>query len=137
MWIALLGALLAGLLSPAPRATVQSAAPCAAVQIPVFPGGRVAGASDRGGYVGPGHTYVVTDESLLWVQQFYYNRLTSEGWAPVTPLPGQHPQSFAGENFIPNGVPEPVLEFTRANDTQFVRIVGEGGGYTIIFLCRD
>ncbi len=129
---------LAALLVAALGGPARPAMACATPPVPVYPGGLATGGVDRFGLVTDlGRTFVTTGDPLLWVQQFYYTRLPNDGWAPVTPLPGQHPWVFAGAPFSPNGMPEPVLEFTRANDTQFVRIVNEGSGYTIILSCRD
>jgi hypothetical protein len=61
--------------------------------------------------------------------------LPGEGWGTVTPLPGQHPESFAGPGYVRNdNVPEPVLEFSRGS--AFLRIVGQAGGYSIFVECR-
>ncbi len=116
----------------------QPAAACTTPPIPVYPGALPTGGVDRFGDVTSlGRTYVATTEPLLSIQQFYYTSLPNSGWQAMTPMAGQHPQSFAGRGYTPNGAPEPVLEFSRANASQYVRIVGEGSGYTIVLDCRD
>jgi hypothetical protein len=124
------GLLLAAAMAPASPAVAQ----CAAV--PVYPGSRLPTSPDApppGAIASAGPTFLAADEQLLRIQQFYYNRPPSEGWQPIEPLPGMHPQHFPG--YTPHSsMPEPVLEYMQG-DT-FVRIVGQPGGYTIILECR-
>jgi hypothetical protein len=131
MRIALLLAAL--VLAPLAAPTQPAAAQCGPV--PVFPGSRPLDVSEVSGPGGVGQGYFATDEALVYVQSFYYSRMPNEGWAPVTPLPGQHPEQHANPGFSPNSItPQPVLEFSRGNS--FVRIVGEAGGYRIVLECR-
>ena len=131
MRIALLTAAL--LLAPLAAPARPAAAQCESV--PIYPGSRPLSVSDVSGSGGVGQGYFATDDLLVYVQTFYYNRLPNEGWAPITPLPGQHPEQHANPGFSPNGLtPQPVLEFSRGN--AFLRIVGEAGGYRIFLDCR-
>jgi hypothetical protein len=129
----LFAALLAApLLAPATPAAAQ----CPSV--PIYPGSRPLGSTETsriGAATGAGHAYYATDELLAYVQQFYYMRMPSEGWEPVTLLPGQYPEQHANPGFTPTGItPQPVLEFQRPG--AYARIVGEAGGYSIVLDCR-
>jgi len=119
-------------LAPLAAPTQPAAAQCGSV--PIYPGSRPAGGAEVNGTTAVGSGYYVTDEPLVSIQRFYSYRLPSEGWGTVTPLPGQHPESFAGPEYVRNdNVPEPVLEFSRGN--AFLRIVGQAGGYSIFVDC--
>jgi hypothetical protein len=131
MRVALLLAAL--LLGPLAAPAVPAIAQCGGV--PIYPGARPSGGDEFSSAGSRGSGYFMTDEPLVHVQRFYSYRLPGEAWAPVTPLPGQHPESFANPGYFHgNNVPEPVLEFSRGN--AFVRIVGEAGGYSIFLDCR-
>jgi hypothetical protein len=129
--------LLTAFLAPA-----RPAAACATPPVPIYPGAQQVGGleqPDAGGMVPYiGRTSWATPEPLLWVQQFYYLRLTNLGWTSVQQLPGQYPSQFDSGNqpTVPVG-PEPVLEFSRNADREHVRIVGQPNGYTIALECRD
>jgi len=110
--------------------------------VPIYPGAQQVGglAPPEGGGMVPyvGRSTWATAEPLLWVQQFYFLRLTNLGWTSVQQLPGQYPSQFSSgtQPTVPVG-PEPVLEFSRNADREHVRIVGEPNGYTIALECRD
>ena len=125
----LAGLLLAVLAAPA----LPVGAQCGPV--PIYPGSQPAGGAEVSGATAGGSGYYVTEEPLVNIQRFYSNRLPNEGWASVAPLPGQHPESFAGPEYVrTDNVPEPVLEFSRGN--AFLRIIGQAGGYSIFIDCR-
>ena len=84
-----------------------------------------------------GRTYVRTDATIQFIQQFYYARLPNYGWAQQPLLPGQYAMQFATEGSNPTGGAEDELDFARGNGNESVRIVAEGGGYSIILACRD
>src|SRR5205085_4910337 len=119
-------------------APAQPAAACTTGPIPVYPGAVVAGGAERFGDVTSlGRTYVRTDATIQFIQQFYYARLPNYGWAQQPLLPGQYAMQFATEGSNPTGGAEDELDFARGNGNESVRIVAEGGGYSIILACRD
>jgi hypothetical protein len=67
---------------------------------------------------------------------FYFVRLTNGGWQEVAQLPGQYPSQFQGNDRGPITMTLPVLEFSRGDTAQRVRIVGEAGGYTVWLECN-
>ena len=128
MRVAVLLAALA-LAAPAPPAAAQCG------PVPVFPGSRPEAGSEFTGAGRVDQGYFATDEPLVYIQSFYYTRMPNEGWEPVTPLPGQHPEQHANPGFSPTSItPQPVLEFSRGS--AFLRIIGEAGGYRIVVDCR-
>ena len=111
----------------------RPAAACDAPTVPIYPGAQVPdGVSSRGGFI-------ATTAPLVDIQAYYYTRLPNEGWAVATLLPGQYAEQHDMGNPSTRGgnVPQSVLEFTRNNDREHVRIVGVGGGYAIYVDCRD
>ncbi len=128
--------LLAPLVAPG-----SAAADCAVPPIPVYPGSQpVAGSvgADAGGWVAnAGHTVWATPDSLRDIQMFYYIRLTGSGWGEVAQLPGQYPDQFASSDRGPIITVLPVLEFSRDDGRQDVRITAEAGGYSIWLECGN
>lgn len=116
------------------------AAACPAPSIPVFPGARLPDGS-RGPDmpVNAGNVFLTTPDTLLDVQRFYYTRLPNEGWVAVAQLPGQYISQFgaAGASTTSGDVAQGVLEFSRNDGHESVRIVGQAGGYSIYVDCRD
>jgi hypothetical protein len=125
--------LLVPLLLPA-RATAACIAP-----VPVYPGALQIGGPPSGpqnlGVTSEGRTGWATEDSLLNVQMFFFVRLTNGGWQEVQQLPGQYPSQFQGPDRGPVNTVMPVLEFSRGDTAQRVRIVGEAGGYTVWLEC--
>ena len=112
---------------------------CPAPLVPLYPSAQPA-AGDGGGLpLSAGNTFVATTAPLVDIQAFYYTRLPNEGWAPVTQLPGQYPEQHGMGDPTTRGanVPMGVLEFSRNDDHEHVRIVGVGGGYALYVDCRD
>jgi hypothetical protein len=111
---------------------------CPAPSIPVYPGARLPdGARVTGLPVNAGNMYLTTDAPLLDIQRFYFMRLPGEGWQSIAQLPGQYIQQFGGDGDVPIEAPEGVMEFTRNDGHESVRIVGQAGGYSIYVDCRD
>jgi hypothetical protein len=104
---------------------------CDAPSVPIYPGAQAAESAGSG--------FIATTAPLVDIQAFYYTRLPNEGWAIATLLPGQYAEQHDMGNPSTRGgnVPQSVLEFTRNNDREHVRIVGVGGGYAIYVDCRD
>src|SRR4051794_26472743 len=127
-------ALLAPLLLPA-----RAAAACVA-PVPVYPGpqqiGGPAPARQNLGVPGEGGAGWATEDSLLNIQMFYFVRLINGGWQEVAQLPGQYPSQFQGNDRGPITMTLPVLEFSRGDAAQRVRIVAEAGGFTVWLECN-
>jgi len=127
-------ALLVPLLLPAP-ATAACIAP-----VPVYPGAQQIGGPPSSpqsiGVTSEGRTGWATEDSLMNIQMFYFIRLTNGGWQEVAQLPGQYPSQFQGPDRGPINTVMPVLEFSRGDTAQRVRIVGEAGGYTVWLECN-
>lgn len=106
---------------------------CDAPAVPIYPGAQ------SGDGVSAGSGFIATTAPLVDIQAFYYTRLPNEGWATATLLPGQYAEQHDMGNPSTRGgnVPQSVLEFTRNNDREHVRIVGVGGGYAIYVDCHD
>jgi hypothetical protein len=132
--------LFVALLLAALAAPGRAAAQCAPPPVPIYPGSVPVGGpvtSDAGGFVASvGHTVWATPDPLRDIQMFYYIRLPGSGWNEVALLPGQYPDQFAPSDRGPIITVLPVLEFTRDNGREDVRIVGEAGGYSIWLDCR-
>ena len=131
---ALIGmALLAPLLLPA-----RAAAACIA-PVPIYPGAQQIGGPMSAplnlGVTSEGRTGWATEDSLLNIQMFYFVRLTNGGWQEVAQLPGQYPSQFQGNDRGPVTMTLPVLEFSRGDTAQRVRIVAEAGGFTVWLEC--
>ena len=135
-----IGLLLAACLLASLVAPTQTAAACAVPLVPAYPG-----AQQISGYVGQaaaawlpqGRSTWVTDAPLLAIQQFYYTRLSGDGWNGVPQLPGTYPDQFSTPLQPPINVPQPVLEFQCGGDRELIRIVTEAGGYSVWLECRD
>ena len=110
---------------------------CPAPSIPVYPGAQAALGNGSSMPVTAGSSFIATTAPLLDIQAFYYTRLPNEGWAPVTQLPGQYIEQFDGFDSPRMNEPMGVLEFSRNDDHEHVRIVGDAGGYSIWVDCRD
>ncbi len=117
----------------------RSAGACPAPSIPVYPGGQAAGGDGTSLPVLAGNQFIATTAPLVDVQSFYYTRLPNEGWVSVAQLPGQYIEQFssAGGPTIPGSGPQGVLEFSRNDDHEHVRVVGQAGGYSLYVDCRD
>jgi hypothetical protein len=112
---------------------------CPAPSIPLYPDAQPAYGNGSSRPVTAGNSFVATDAPLIDIQAFYYTRLPNEGWSPVTQLPGQYPEQHAMGEPSTRGanVPQGALEFSRNDDHEHVRIVGDAGGYSIWVDCRD
>jgi hypothetical protein len=110
---------------------------CPAPSIPIYPGGQAAAGDGSSMPVTAGSAYVATSAPLLDIQAFYYTRLPNEGWTAVAQLPGQYIEQFGGPGSARMNEPYGVLEFSRNDNHERVRIVADGGGYSIWTDCRD
>jgi hypothetical protein len=110
---------------------------CPAPSIPIYPGGQVAGGTPSNMPVTAGNSFIATSAPLLDIQAFYYTRLPNEGWSAVAQLPGQYIEQFNGLGGARMNEPLGVLEFSRNDNHERVRIVADGGGYSIWVDCRD
>jgi hypothetical protein len=115
------------------------AAACPAPSIPLYPGALPPGGpSGTSLPVNAGRVFIPTEDPLVDVQRFYALRLPNEGWVTVPQLPGQYIDQFSRGGLTPqDNIPQGVLEFSRNDGHETVRIVGEGGGYSIYADCRD
>ena len=110
---------------------------CPAPSIPIYPGGQAAAGDGSSTPVVAGNSYVATAAPLLDIQAFYYTRLPNEGWTPVTQLPGQYIEQFTGLGGPRMNEPLGVLEYSRNDNHERVRIIADAGGYSIWVDCRD
>jgi hypothetical protein len=110
---------------------------CPAPSVPIYPG-AIAPAGDGAGMpVTAGSSFVATDAPLLDIQAFYYTRMPNEGWQPVTQLPGQYADQFDGFDGPRGNQPLGVLEYSRNDNHEHVRIVADAGGYSVWVDCHD
>jgi hypothetical protein len=110
---------------------------CPAPSIPVYPGAQAASGDGANMPVGGGNSFIATTAPLLDIQAFYYTRLPNEGWSAVAQLPGQYIEQFGGPDNARINELMGVLEFSRNDNHEHVRIVGDAGGYSIWVDCRD
>ncbi|HZS02194.1 MAG TPA: hypothetical protein VFE37_25980 [Chloroflexota bacterium] len=110
---------------------------CPAPTIPVYPGALPATGAGSALPVTAGNSFIATNAPLLDIQAFYYTRMPNEGWAPVTQLPGQYIEQFDGFDSARMNEPLGVLEFSRNDGHEHVRIVADAGGYSIWVDCSD
>ena len=134
---AMLVAMTIGLASLGAPAT--TAATCPESLIPLYPSSQSGdGQQGLSLVASTGRFFVATDDPLVDVQRFYSLRLPNEAWVSVPQLPGQYIDQFSRGGYTPqDNIPQGVLEFSRSDGRESVRIVGEGGGYSIYTDCRD
>ncbi|HEY7062665.1 MAG TPA: hypothetical protein VII06_14390 [Chloroflexota bacterium] len=110
---------------------------CPAPSVPVYPGAVAPSGDGSNMPVVAGSSFIATNAPLLDIQAFYYTRMPNEGWTPVEQLPGQYIEQFDGFDSSRGNQPLGVLEFSRNDNHEHVRIAADAGGYSIWVDCRD